>query len=179
MSQSKGVLLERAVGLAEIVAAYITDSRICMIMLEFHRASEVHNLGRGSPKPKGNKGGLNSRQVFPFVTVCWCLDPALNFLWGRRQVWGPFPTHTIALRWNSLWRQHLVTRSASQWLWEGSKALPGANGAEAGAEGYRKAPSRLGARRPQGLTGRSRAGSATCSQQASPEEREIQWGGQK
>lgn len=70
MSQSKEVLLERAVGLAEIVAAYITDSRICMIMLEFHRASEVHNLGHGSPKPKGNKGGLNSRQVFPFVTVC-------------------------------------------------------------------------------------------------------------
>lgn len=109
------------------------------MMLGFYRASGVHNVGRGSPKTKGSKERLKFKMSLQGLLFAGALIlPSISFgeKTSLKSLSHPLGRYRLRVLQDGTVMEAascMVTRSASQWLWEGSKALPGANGAEAGA----------------------------------------------
>lgn len=109
------------------------------MMLGFYRASGVHNVGYGSLKPKGSKERLKFKMSLQGLLFAGALIlPSISFgeKTSLKSLSHPLGRYRLRVLQDGTVMEAascMVTRSASQWLGEGSKALPGANGAEAGA----------------------------------------------
>lgn len=109
------------------------------MMLGFYRASGVHNVGCGSLKPKGSKERLKFKMSLQGLLFAGALIlPSISFgeKTSLKSLSHPLGRYRLRVLQDGTVMEAascMVTRSASQRLGEGSKALPGANGAEAGA----------------------------------------------
>lgn len=100
----KGGLLEKAAGLAEnlVLAACVTDLHNAGVpqgrsFILIYSATGACNLGHGCPKLEGNKGGLNSRSVFPLLLFsCSCVQFPLGK--NKSEVPRPFTWQVWAMK---------------------------------------------------------------------------------